>query len=580
MDTHPDLVQWRLAQAQLRAGEVQLRQREWDSKASRRVIGQVTVQNEVHRGLRGADGGPPNVQTITKFTVVPPARTVKVTPSLIVMREATALESTLTHRSPLNMMGWHQANGMPTFETEIGLHKGVAAKYKQQFETKPEVPPFKGDFNGLTVSNLPTKDEAAIAEGEAAMNTKADKAKKVEEATKRLTELDAEYGKLVAEGKKLVAENASLLVAAISKQPTRRKNAQAKRQENSIRLKQIADELKKNAEEKLKVKNERDNGGVIPAADISKQPTAEERQAHLAANALPAQEAPVKPEEAIPAKPVLPNYAAPPSSSGLGEVASKLKQPPLPGSGAVYPMPAEPPLPLPQAPPDGEAPPDEGGQPPEPPAPPPPPENKMPIRRKITDLFFKMINPATNGVVYIPMAVYTNVPQSETFLYTGTAVPADPSKLSWIGFYAPDNIVDPSLSSLSKDIMQQPTKMRIFKGRTEGKNDWVSLARTLVFQRSKDITTSKFKYEPYKWKDYTDAKLRTDVFNGDALSFFSKEKLADPMEGMGKPSGKRPRFEKGSQEAKDFMAGLRAKRKKSLPPQGGPLPSQGGPAGQ
>ena len=148
MDQHEDLRRWRLAQRELLDEEVAIRTREWETKASRRLVGLVQQSNAVHRGMRSEHD---NIQVLSKFYHVAPPPPVKVRMD-VQGYDTPGLMEPLTHGSILDLGRFGKSSGNPSQAVELGLHKGIAEKYKQQFGVTESTTPY-ATFKGMAATS-------------------------------------------------------------------------------------------------------------------------------------------------------------------------------------------------------------------------------------------------------------------------------------------------------------------------------------------------------------------------------------------------------------------------------------------
>ena len=167
MDTDEGLRRWRVAQRELAAEEVAMRQEAWNTSSSRRVIGLIQQSNAVHRGQRPEEE---NVQLVSRFYHVKPPRAVLVGDYITPSFKANALPP-MTHASQFSSDDIYEGIGNPSIPAEIELHNGIASKYKAR--RMPDVPPYTG-------STFEAKPD------EAALKSKAEK--ELEDAEKKAEE--------------------------------------------------------------------------------------------------------------------------------------------------------------------------------------------------------------------------------------------------------------------------------------------------------------------------------------------------------------------------------------------------------
>lgn len=148
MDTDEGLQRFRVAQRSFAAEEVRIRSEGYATAASRRVAGLVQQSNAVHRGQRPEEE---NVQIVHRFyhVVPPPLIFVENDVEPRVRNKAMPI---LSHYSAFNADDIYEGFSNPTQEQEIGIHEGIAAKYRARKDpgvinvvapTKFEPPPDK-----------------------------------------------------------------------------------------------------------------------------------------------------------------------------------------------------------------------------------------------------------------------------------------------------------------------------------------------------------------------------------------------------------------------------------------------------
>jgi len=169
MDPQEALNHFRNAKKELQAQEIFLRQQNADTAASRRVIGLVQLQNAIHKGVRSAKD---NLQQHSVFYEVPANPPLKVSHQYSKSQDPADLLSPINNGGILNLGRYGRADGLPTQAVELALHAGLAQKYKQQIESREEIPPYQGTFETTTqAANLGDKkplrqDEADLVEFE------------------------------------------------------------------------------------------------------------------------------------------------------------------------------------------------------------------------------------------------------------------------------------------------------------------------------------------------------------------------------------------------------------------------------
>ena len=140
MDPDEGLRRFRVAQRELAAEEVAIKQDAYAMSSSRRVIGLIQQSNAVHRGMRPEEE---NVQLVSRFYHVAPPPLVFVGDYAKPVFDANAL-SAMTHASAFNTDEIYRGFGNPNMEAEIALHQGIAAKYKARHI--PDITPYGGSY--------------------------------------------------------------------------------------------------------------------------------------------------------------------------------------------------------------------------------------------------------------------------------------------------------------------------------------------------------------------------------------------------------------------------------------------------
>ena len=142
MDTDEGLRRWRVAQRELAAEEVTIRQQMWSTAASRRIVGQLQQSNAVHKGMRPEEW---NVQVVHRFYHVPPPHMIQTGSDVIPAYNANTLPY-MTHKSVFGKEEIYTGFSNPGAGAEIALHEGIAAKYKARHI--PDVVPLAGSQVG------------------------------------------------------------------------------------------------------------------------------------------------------------------------------------------------------------------------------------------------------------------------------------------------------------------------------------------------------------------------------------------------------------------------------------------------
>lgn len=126
MDTDEGLQRFRVAQRGFAAEDVRIRTEGYATAASRRVTGLVQQSNAVHRGQRPEEE---NVQIVHRFyhVVPPPAIAVG---NYVAPRVRDRAMPILSHYSAFNADDIYEGFTNPTYEQEISIHEGIAAKYR------------------------------------------------------------------------------------------------------------------------------------------------------------------------------------------------------------------------------------------------------------------------------------------------------------------------------------------------------------------------------------------------------------------------------------------------------------------
>ena len=156
MDPNEDLRRFRVAQRELAAEEVAIRQQAYATSSSRRVLGLIQQSNAVHRGMRPEEE---NVQLVQRFYHLAPPPLVFVGEYAKPVLDANAMSS-MTHASAFNTDAIYRGFGNPTQEAEIALHEGVAAKYKAR--KIPAITPFTGSIFEAKPLDDPSPEEKEL----------------------------------------------------------------------------------------------------------------------------------------------------------------------------------------------------------------------------------------------------------------------------------------------------------------------------------------------------------------------------------------------------------------------------------
>ena len=166
MDPDEGLRRFRVAQRSFAAEEVAIRTEGYATAASRRVTGLIQQSNAVHRGQRPEED---NVQIVHRFYHVPPPPLIEVRSSVVPRISDRALPI-MSHHSVFNADDIHMGITNNSMSAEIGIHEGIAAKYKARPDpgvmqatvpTKYEPPP--------DAPQKPARAEAAL-EGEESLS--------------------------------------------------------------------------------------------------------------------------------------------------------------------------------------------------------------------------------------------------------------------------------------------------------------------------------------------------------------------------------------------------------------------------
>ena len=153
MDPDEGLRRFRVAQRELAAEEVAVRQQAYATSSSRRVVGLIQQSNAVHRGQRPEED---NVQLVSRFYHVAPPPLIFVGEYAKPVFDANALSS-MTHASAFNTDEIYRGFGNPSIEAEIALHNGIAAKYKAR--KIPPITPYTGSIFETKPLNDPSPEE-------------------------------------------------------------------------------------------------------------------------------------------------------------------------------------------------------------------------------------------------------------------------------------------------------------------------------------------------------------------------------------------------------------------------------------
>lgn len=156
MDPNEDLRRFRVAQRELAAEEVAIRQQVYATSSSRRVLGLIQQSNAVHRGMRPEEE---NVQLVQRFYHLAPPPLVFVGEYAKPVLDANAMSS-MAHASAFNTDAIYRGFGNPTQEAEIALHEGVAAKYKAR--KIPAITPFTGSIFEAKPLDDPSPEEKKL----------------------------------------------------------------------------------------------------------------------------------------------------------------------------------------------------------------------------------------------------------------------------------------------------------------------------------------------------------------------------------------------------------------------------------